>query len=348
MRVKDLVNRINELKLLQNNYWADFIFPDDIRDVLSEAEIVGKFLYEEIVEGYETSVMLYKVKNDIIGIRYITDPYYEIMEFKDFSWYITAFEVNSHALLVFEEEQFSAFTHIDDKSVDLILADLPYGETANKMDKRLPFDKLWEQYLRVIKDDGAILLFAQGLFYVDLVNSQRRLFRYDLIWDKVLTTGFLNAKRMPLRSHEQIAVFYKKLPIYNPQFTIGKPLHSKGVNYKKAELVNNNYGNFTATDDSRAGSTQKYPKSIWKFPKPHPSVAKHRTQKPVELLEELILTYSNEGEVVLDNVMGSGSTGVAALNTGRKFIGFENDSLYFENSIKWLQEEHPNKIIINK
>lgn len=122
---------------------------------------------------------------------------------------------------------------IPDKSIDMILCDLPYGLTQNSKDIVLPFDKLWEQYNRIIKDNGCICLFGQGLFYVDLINSNRKMFRYDLVWDKVLTSGFLNAKRMPLRQHEQIAIFYKKLPTYNPQFSIGNPLHSKGISYKK-------------------------------------------------------------------------------------------------------------------
>ena len=145
---------------------------------------------------------------------------------------------------------------IPKKSIDLILCDLPYGLTQNSKDIALPFDKLWEQYNRIIKDNGCIALFAQGLFYVDLVNSNRKMFRYDLIWDKVLTSGFLNAKCMPLRQHEQIAIFYKKLPTYNPQFTIGKPSHSKGVSYKDKEYKNRNYGKFGITDDVRAGCTE--------------------------------------------------------------------------------------------
>ena len=119
------------------------------------------------------------------------------------------------------------------KSIDFICCDLPYGCTQNKLDVIIPFEPLWKNYERLIKDDGCIALFGQGLFYVDLVNSNRKLFRYDLVWDKVLTSGFLNAKRMPLRRHEQIAIFYKKMPTYNPQFTVGEPLHSRGVSYKK-------------------------------------------------------------------------------------------------------------------
>ncbi|MEG1502472.1 MAG: site-specific DNA-methyltransferase [Synergistaceae bacterium] len=219
---------------------------------------------------------------------------------------------------------------IPDKSIDMILCDLPYGVTYNTKDIIIPFDKLWERYNRIIKDDGAIALFTQGLFYVDLVNSQRKLFRYDLIWDKKLTSGFLNSKRMPLRRHEQIAIFYKKSPTYNPQFSEGSPLHGKGSAYMEKEMKNNNYGYFSATDDSRNGSTVKYPTSILSFQKPHPSGSIHPTQKPVGLCEYLIKTYTNEGDLVLDNCMGSGSTGVACKNTNRNFIGIELDEKYFE------------------
>lgn len=219
---------------------------------------------------------------------------------------------------------------IEDKSIDMICCDLPYGLTQNRLDVVIPFEPLWEQYERIIKDDGCIALFGQGLFYIDLVNSNRKLFRYDLVWDKVLTSGFLNAKRMPLRQHEQIAIFYKKLPIYNPQFTQGKPLHGKGVSYMNKELKNQNYGDFHATEDVRKGSTEKYPTSILKFPKPHPSIAKHRTEKSVSCLEWLIKTYTNEGDTVMDNCMGAGSCGIACKNTNRNFIGMEIDENYFK------------------
>lgn len=228
--------------------------------------------------------------------------------------------------------------NIKDKSIDMICCDLPYGETQNKSDIALPFDLLWAQYTRIIKDNGCIALFGQGLFYVDLVNSNRKLFRYDLVWDKVLISGFLNSKRMPLRQHEQIAIFYKKLPVYNPQFTQGKPLHSKGINYKNKEIVNQNYGKFNHTDDLRKGVTEKYPTSILRFQKPHPSVAKHRTEKSIECLEWLIKTYTNEGDLILDNCMGSGTTGIACRNLNRKFIGIELDKNYFEIAEKRINE----------
>ena len=135
---------------------------------------------------------------------------------------------------------------------------------------------------------------------------------------------------MPLRQHEQIAIFYKKLPVYNPQFSEGKPLHSKGISYKNKEIKNQNYGKFNTTDDLRKGSTEKYPTSILKFQKPHPSIAQHRTEKSIKCLEYLIKTYTNEGETVLDNCMGSGTTGVACKMLNRNFIGIELDENYFK------------------
>lgn len=223
---------------------------------------------------------------------------------------------------------FEVMKNIPNKSVDLILCDLPYGVTSNKKDIALPFDKLWEHYERIIKDNGAIVLFGQGIFYADLVCSNRKLYKYDLIWDKQLVSGFLNAKRMPLRQHEQIAVFYKKSPTYNPQYTIGQPSHSKGHSYKKKENTNNNYGYYKSVDVD-CKTTKKYPISIISIQKPHPSKAIHPTQKPVALLEYIIKTYTNENDIVLDNCMGSGSTGVACVNTDRKFIGIELDENYF-------------------
>ena len=231
---------------------------------------------------------------------------------------------------------------IPNGSIDMILCDLPYGVTQNKQDIIIPFDKLWEQYERIIKDNGAIVLFGQGLFFVDLINSNRKLFRYDLVWDKQLISGFLNANRMPLRVHENIAVFYKQLPTYNPQYTEGKPLHSKGKSYLNKKHKNENYGKFEMTDDSRAGSTQKHPKSIISFPKPHPSIAQHRTEKSIEMLEWLVKTYTNEGDMVLDNCAGSGTTAIACLNTNRQFIVMEKEQKYYDIILKRVADFNKN------
>ena len=224
---------------------------------------------------------------------------------------------------------------IPDKSIDMILCDLPYAQTKNQWDTIIPFDRLWEQYNRIIKDNGAIVLFANGMFTAELMMSNKKMWRYNLVWDKVLTSGFLNANRMPLRQHEDICVFYKKLPTYNPQKIEGKPNHSKG---KPKKGVNNNYGEFNFVDNSKELGDMKHPTSIITVSKPHPSKMLHPTQKPVDLLEFLIKTYTNEGELVLDNCMGSGSTGVACLNTNRKFIGIELDDKYFEISKSRLNE----------
>lgn len=241
---------------------------------------------------------------------------------------------NINGNILYHADCFDIFNLISDKSIDAIIADLPYGVTNNKDDIRLPFDKLWQQYERIIKDNGVIILFGQGLFFIDLVNSNRNLFKYDLVWNKEIPSGFLNANRMPLRVHENIAVFYKKSPKYYPQFSEGKPLHSKGHSYKNKEQKNENYGKFNNIDDNRKGSTQKFPKSIISFQKPHPSKTLHRTEKSIEMLEWLIKTYTDENDVVLDNVMGSCTTGIACLKLNRKFIGIEKNDTYYNISVK--------------
>lgn len=224
---------------------------------------------------------------------------------------------------------------IPDACIDLILCDLPYetlnrGNTNAAWDRKIPLDMLWEQYERIIKDNGAIILFAQGMFTSELMKSNPRLWRYNLVWDKVLSGGFLNARKMPLRSHEDICVFYRKPPKYNPQMTEGRPLHGRGTAYRNKTLTNNCYGSLGSTDSSGEGCTQKYPTSILRFPKPHPSTTVHPTQKPVELLEWLIRTYTDQGDLVLDNTMGSGSTGVACVRTGRRFVGMELNHGFFD------------------
>jgi site-specific DNA-methyltransferase (adenine-specific) len=220
---------------------------------------------------------------------------------------------------------------LPEKSVDFICVDLPYGVTSNKKDIIIPFEDLWRQFKRIRKGHTTIALFGQGLFFIDLVNSNRKEFRYDLVWDKVLTSGFLDAKNKPLRRHEQIAIFqeFPRKTIYNPQFTQGIPLHSKGKSYLDKEHKNENYGSFEMTDDSRAGSTDKYPTSIIRFQKPHPSKAIHRTEKSIECLEWLIKTYSNEEQTVLDCCAGSFTLGVAAENTKREFTLIEKDEIEF-------------------
>lgn len=223
---------------------------------------------------------------------------------------------------------FEVMKKIPDKSVDLVLCDLPYGVTArNEWDIELHFNGLWKRYERIIKDNGAIVLFGQGLFTAKLMMSNPKMWRYNLIWEKTQPTGFLNAKRMPLRNHEDICVFYKKLPTYNPQKTTGHIRKVSTAEHKRNCKETTDYGehNFTSYD-----STERYPLSIITFSKDTQKEALHPTQKPVALLEYLIKTYTNEGDLVLDNCMGSGSTGVACLNTNRNFIGIELDENFYD------------------
>jgi len=211
---------------------------------------------------------------------------------------------------------------IPDGSVDLILADPPYGTTACKWDTVIPLDKMWEQLKRIIKPNGAIVLFGGEPFSSLLRCSNIKDYKYDYVWKKNRPTGLFLAKKQPLRYHEFVHIFYKKQSTYNPIMTIGKPNNSRG----STKGVSQHYKCSTFNESKTDGL--KYPSSVLEFQRPHPSA--HPTQKPVALMEYLIKTYTNEGETVLDFVMGSGTTGVACKNTGRKFIGIEKDAGYFE------------------
>ena len=228
---------------------------------------------------------------------------------------------------------------ISDESIDMILVDPPYERTHNKWDSIIPLNEMWEQYLRIIKSDGCIAIFADGMFMADLMKSQEKIWRYNLIWDKVLSAGFLNANKQPLRAHEEICIFYKKPPVYHPQKVLGAMNHSKG---KKKVCDNNNYGKYEFVDNREELGEWKHPTSILRFQKPHPSVVTHPTEKSVELCEWLIKSYTNEGELVLDSCAGSGSTCIAAINTNRKFIGMEMDEHYFEVAKNRIQERLKN------
>jgi len=237
---------------------------------------------------------------------------------------------------IYNEECLEGMKKIKDKSIDMILCDLPYGVTAqNKWDVILPFEKMWNEYNRVIKDNGAIVLTAVKPFSAMLIMSNPKMYRYDYIWKKNKSTGFLNAKKMPLRQHEEALVFYKKLPTYNPQKTTG---HKPANSYTKHTSDGSNYGS-TKIGITGGGQTDRYPTSILDVKvlnNDHPDKF-HPTQKPVELFEHFIKTYTNEGETVLDNCMGSGTTAVACLNTGRNYIGFEMDKSYYDLSLERIK-----------
>lgn len=214
---------------------------------------------------------------------------------------------------------------IPDGSVDMILCDLPYGTTACKWDTVIPFEPLWTQYKRIIKDNGAIVLTAAQPFTSALIMSNPKMFKYDWVWDKIKGTGFLNAKRMPMRNHESILIFYKKQPTYNPQKTHG---HKKKESFRAKHLQTEVYGDMN--NDYTYSSTERYPRSIQAISTDTQNSSLHPTQKPVALFEYLIKTYTNEGNTVLDNCGGSGTTGVACINTNRNYILMEKEQKYYD------------------
>lgn len=218
-------------------------------------------------------------------------------------------------------------------SVDMILCDLPYGTTQCKWDSIIPFTDLWLNYKRIIKQNGAIVLFGCEPFASQLRLSNIKQYKYDWVWDKVKGTGFLNAKKQPMRNHEYICIFYGKQCTYNPQMTHGA---KRKVSYRSASLQTDVYGHMK--NNNLYDSTDRYPRSIQVFSTDTQNSSYHPTQKPVALLEYLIKTYTNPGETVLDNCMGSGSTGVACVNTGRNFIGIEKEQMYFGIADKRIKE----------
>lgn len=213
---------------------------------------------------------------------------------------------------------------IPDASIDMILADLPYGTTACKWDTIIPWQALWQHYERITKNNAAIVLTASQPFTTDLINSNRKLYRYSWVWEKEMGVNFLNAKRQPLKVHEDICVFYKQQPIYHPQMTQGKPyaIHANGKGPDVYGAVNR---------ISTVSNGLRYPRSVIEFKR---ETSLHPTQKPVALFEYLIKTYTNEGAIVLDNTAGSMTTAVACINTKRQFICIEKDATYFDKGLK--------------
>ena len=269
--------------------------------------------------------------------------------------------------------------YVEDKSIDLICTDLPYGQTArNKWDIIIPFNEyinvdvgkkaktmylndfllycymageagyndaleyfncnkmagIWTEYNRIIKNNGVIILFANGMFTADLMQSNREMWKYNLIWEKTQPTGFQNANRMPMRNHEDMCVFYKKQPTYNPQKTGGHLRKVSTAAHKRNSKQSTNYGEI---ENHTYDSSERFPKSVWTFAKDTQKCALTPTQKPLALLEEIIKTYTNEGDYVLDSCMGSNTTGLACKNLHRKFIGIEKDSLTFEIAEKRIE-----------
>ena len=259
--------------------------------------------------------------------------------------------------------------------LDAIIVDLPYARTKNEWDTLLPLNDyivlegknlsreayflecytkgisleeakgywvykkehgLWYYYNKMIKDNGVIIFFGDGMFMSDVMSSNKKQWRYNIVWDKVLKTGFLNANRQPLRQHEEMIVFYKKPPLYNPQKKPGRKNNSKGKKFKSEVESNKNYGDYKSVDNRDKLGEMKHPTSIWTFSKPTSAKSTHATEKPIELLKELLLTYTKEGDLVMDNTMGSGSLVKAAIETKRHFIGIEKDKEIFVKTIESL------------
>lgn len=222
---------------------------------------------------------------------------------------------------IFNADCLEGMKSISDASVQLLIADLPYGSTNNPWDQPIPLAPLWEQTKRIIKPNGIVALTAMQPFTTDLVQSNRNWFRYSWVWEKANGTNFLNAKKQPLRCHEDVLIFAPGRSVYNPQMQPGKPYKTR----RKA-TASTNYGE--CHKSSVTETDLRYPRSVLFFP--HDPEKIHRTQKPVALFEYFVRTYTNPGDLVLDPCIGSGTTAIAAINTGRQYVGFELDPGYFQ------------------
>lgn len=237
--------------------------------------------------------------------------------------------------LIYNADCFDIFPLIADKSIDAIICDLPYGKTKNKWDSLLPLNLLWQNYLRVLKPNGIIILFGQDKFSAKLMLSNEKMHRYNIIWEKTTPTGHLNAKKMPLRSHEDILIFYRKLPTYNPQKTSGHIRKVSSAKHKRNSKKTTNYGEHSLTSYD---SDERYPKSVWKFATDKQKSAIHPTQKPLALIEMLVKTYTNVGDMVLDNTAGSLTTNLACIINNRNSIGIEREKEYYDKGLNRIRE----------
>lgn len=230
---------------------------------------------------------------------------------------------------------------LENESADMIFCDLPFGTTKSEWDVIVPFEQLWKQYERLIKPNGAIVLFAKAPFDKMLWASNPKLYRYEWVWEKNKATGHLNAGHMPMQAHEYLLVFYKQPPVYNPQMTTGhKPMNAATNNHKSTV-----YG--SGIDHSNeAGSTVRHPRSVLYYPVVNNDDPEriHANQKPVDLCEYMIRTYTNKGDTVLDNCSGGASIAMAALNTNRNFIAIEKDILMVDKSQKRIDNR---QIVMN-
>jgi site-specific DNA-methyltransferase (adenine-specific) len=241
---------------------------------------------------------------------------------------------NQPFVSLFNEDCRESMKRIPDGSVDLLLQDTPFGCTQNEWDIKPNFAEIWPEWERIAKPNAAMIFFGTQPFASELILSRAGLFRYDLIWYKALGTGFLNANKMPMRNHEHILVFYRNLPVYNPLMRVGK-MRDKG---NKGGDTTSNYGKFKPSVNT---NDLYFPQSVVDFTNGDKTKeADHPTQKPLDLIRYLLLTYSNKGDTVFDGYSGSGTTAHACLKEGRKFIGSELDETYFKKSVQRLQNVH--------
>lgn len=240
---------------------------------------------------------------------------------------------NSGKIRLYHGDCLDILPQLEDNSVDMVMCDLPYMKTSCSWDHIIPPEELWEQYNRVCKENAAMVFTAVQPFTTLLISSNLKNFRYEWIWEKPQGTNPLNKDYMPLRSHENILVFYRRPPTYNPQMEKGSPY--KGFQSQKS-LIGEIYGSVKSKHRNNVEGT-RYPKTVLKFSQ---EKGLHPTQKPVPLMEYLIRTYTNEGDTVLDNTMGSGTTGVACINSKRNFIGMENEEAIYNTALKRIKEEH--------
>ena len=285
---------------------------------------------ENKIKRYST----YTNKNDLITYIKLNDNNTSnaiVSQIKEYKF--TREKLNKERVCLVKGDCLEVMLNIEPKSIDLILCDLPYGVTKNKWDVIISFEKLWEQYNRIIKDNGAIVLFGSQPFTTMLISSNMKYFRYCLVWEKNKFSDFLNAKRKPMKTNEDICIFYKKQPTYNIQYWYSTPYHR--WNSQKAVDKQTNYGSHKSNVVESDG--KRLPTTVLKFDRvERPS---HPTQKPVDLLEWLIKSYTNEGETVLDNCMGVGSTGVASKKNNRNFIGIELNETYYNQAVEFIQKQ---------
>lgn len=238
---------------------------------------------------------------------------------------------------LYNEDCFETTKRIETGSIDLLLQDTPFGCTQNEWDIKPDFAKMWLEWERITKPNAAMVFFGTQPFASELILSRAGLFRYDIVWNKSHATGFLNAQRMPLRSHEHILVFYRSLPTYNPIIK-DKPLKNiRPLTVKNRDT--SNYGEFDSGDHRTIPINKEYPKSIWNVSSANKTETWHPTEKPVKLLRELVMTYSNKNETVFDGYSGSGTTAIACIMEGRNFIGAELNKEYYEKSMKRINLE---------